>query len=127
MNETYIKRQLTLHKLGFPMDKYIQEFFDLFNKLIGDPNELTKVYGKYSNMIGHIYSKNNTQLLFHCDDNETFFINYYKILLKFERKFGIGYIEMCNILCCILDSTFNYKVSRIWKMKCLPPLDINIK
>ena len=43
MNKQFIKRQITLHKLGLPMDEDIKEYYDCFYQLIGDINELDKL------------------------------------------------------------------------------------
>lgn len=63
MNKTYIKRQLTLSKLGFPMDKEVQEYIKCFRKLIGSPSKLTKTYISNNNQKGYMY-KNDTKKLF---------------------------------------------------------------
>lgn len=114
MNKTYIKRQLTLHKLGFPMNKDIQEYLDYFNKIIGDPTHYKKECGKYLKYKGYIYSKNDIELLFYEKENEIFDMGYHNIWYKFEEKFELNYEEVSDLLSCLLEEIFKCKVSKIY-------------
>lgn len=111
MNKTYIKRQLTLNKLGYSIDKDLQKMIDYFHELIGDPNVLKKEHSKYLSYEGHMYSKDDTEILFYEEENEIFYVDYDNIWTKFEVKFGLNYQEINDLLTPILGETFNCKVT----------------
>lgn len=111
MNKTYIKRQLTLNKLDIPLSNDVQEYIDLVNELVGNPNELKKekmyLYGKYE---GYSYSRNDNKLLFHIEKDKCFYVHYDNIWKKFGIKFKLNYInndEMNNLLTPLLEEVFN--------------------
>lgn len=112
MNRTYIKRQLTLNKLGFPINEDIQAYIDLFNELVGDPRDLNKEYGEYLSAKGYMYSNNNKRLLFfHIMDND-FYIQY-ELWSKFEHKFKLNYQKIKKLLTVLLEDTFNCELNDV--------------
>lgn len=72
MNRTYIKRQLTLNKLGLSISEDVQDYVDLFNELIGNPNILVKKYGKHLGEYGYYYSKYDKNIAFHVKERNAF-------------------------------------------------------
>lgn len=109
MNSTYIKRQLTLNKLGFPISKDVQEYIDLFNELIGDPNELKKEYGiLYGKYNGYLYSKNDIKVFFYSEDEKNFFVDYDNVWSNFRIKFRFNFREVSDLFKIILEKLYNY-------------------
>lgn len=112
MNKTYIKRQLTLNELGFPLDEYIQKCVDYFNELIGDPNHLTKEYKKRGELFdldsGYLYMKDNIKLIYYNEPDKYFVLNYNEIVNKMKIK------ELYNeeIINFLLEKTFNVKTRK---------------
>lgn len=112
MNRKYIKRQLTLNELGYPMDKDVQEYIDYFYEIIGNPKSLKKEYGEYYDIKGYMYFKNNNRLLFYTDF-KTFFLNYHEIWISFKSKFKLRHKEEGELLCGLLESVFKCEVKTI--------------
>lgn len=67
MNEKYLKRQLSLSDLGFPLSEDVAKLLELFNVIL-TPNELDVKKGKFAKFSGHYYSKNGIRIFFITDE-----------------------------------------------------------
>lgn len=115
MNKIYIKRQITLYKLGFPMDKDIQEYVNYFYKIIGDPNELIKEHAKYfKTLSGYVYLKDGDKIIFYYKEYERFYVDR-NIWDNLEKELYLNHSEISELLNPILEEIFNYKVNSVHK------------
>lgn len=109
MNKKYFKRQLTLHKLGIPINKEIQKYIDTFNELIGDPKKLEKKNAKHFSYNGHLYYKQGKQLIFYNVDYKKVLVDNDGIWIIFTERYGLTDKTIEIILSILIEDLFDYK------------------
>ena len=109
MNKKYIKRQITLDKLGIPMNSQVKEYYDYFHQLI-DINNLGEVrHNDYPNNI--FWQKEGKVILEYDIKNERFWVDYYTIWSKFEEKYKLKYTNISSLLKGMLEEAFKLRAT----------------
>lgn len=111
MTKEYILRELTLYKLGYPIDKDIHNYVELFNKLIGDPKKLKKTHGIWLREKVIIYSKNDIILFFYIENKKQCWMRYDGVWDNFRKSnYLITFQEISEIFSALFENAINYKV-----------------
>lgn len=106
MNKTYVKRQLTLYDLGFPIDPIILKDYEEFNEYFEDKGYLIK-YDLKDSTNSFCYIESNTdKLLLVYNINS-------KMFLIFDKPFGELYIDRFSVLEAFMAHKFNVDVNYI--------------
>lgn len=120
MNKEYILRELILNELGFPMNKDIQEYLNIFNELISKKGDSEKiaVESRYNLMDrkivdGKLYYKDDIKLLFYDETNQEFWVDYSHFWEKFFELYGYKtlHVEARHLFSALLENHFKLKVN----------------
>lgn len=94
MNKTYIKRQITLNELGFPMNEEVEELLCLFNTLF-IPELLIPEPATFLSNRGYAYYQNGNIIIFINQNNGHTWIEREKIYKTFAYYIINDYRD-CN-------------------------------
>lgn len=113
MNKKYIKRQITLHKLGIPISEDIKDYYEYFHLLIGNIKDFEELI--YGNRIS--WMKNKIEALHYDKERSIFWIDYNIIWKNFEEKYDLDYDSISILLEGILEEDFKLRVDKAIKMR----------
>lgn len=113
MNKKYIKRQITLSKLGIPMDSQLKEYYDYFHHLIDINNIEELTHEDYPDTI--FWRKDGEVILEYNIKNEHFWVDYDVIWKKFGEKYLFNYIDISELLGGMLEEAFKLRVTTAYR------------
>lgn len=108
MNSKYIKRQLTLNDIGIPMSSDIQEYYDAFEQVVGNIDDLEKrISGQHTYWI-----KDDTPILFYKSFGDMLIDM--SIISRFSDKFDISYEESIITLEYLLEHFLKIEIIHLF-------------
>lgn len=108
MNRKYIKRQIILNDLGFPIDEDIKDIITEFDNLV-NVRELTKYEGTIFETSGYIYFKGNVPMFFY-HKNKDFFVVNHKMWDDIINKVHFESPSILNILAAFMEHFLNLEI-----------------
>lgn len=109
MNKKYIKRQFTLRKIGIPLSKDMQEYYDYFHQLI-NVNELEKSRQMENFLDITYWSKDNKKIFYYDNNYLDFCVKDHNIWWDFQKKYNFEYDDVSYLFEVMLGEIFNINI-----------------